>query len=80
MGAAETATEAARRKDLRAFRVVMAAFAMLSVIAGAVIGFLPDLLPLPPDQSLTLASVLLVIGIVDTLVLLQWDRLFGSEA
>ena len=55
----------------------MALFAFFSVAAGAVIGFVPDLLALTTDQSLGIASVLLLVGIVDTVVLLQWYRLFG---
>lgn len=76
MSARETDTEAARRKDIRAFRVVMALFAFLSVVAGALIGFLPDLLALSPEQARGVASVLLLVGLVDTVVLLQWSRLF----
>ena len=78
MSAHETVTEVARRKDLAAFRLVMVAFAVCSVVAGAVVGFAPDILSLTADQALNIASVLLVVGIVDTVVLLQWGRLFGT--
>ena len=76
MAVTETVTETARQKDLRAFRFVLAILAVASVIAGAVVGFVPDLLSLPPGQALSVSSVLLLMGIVDATVLLQWRRLF----
>jgi hypothetical protein len=73
---AGTLTASARKGDLLAFRAVMVAFAVLTVVSGAIIGLAP--LGLDDALSRQISSVLLLAGVGDTLVLRYWDRLFGT--
>jgi hypothetical protein len=61
---------------MRAFRRVMIAFAFTTVITGAIIGLVP--LGLDVGLSRQISSVLLLVGLCDTLVLRYWDRLFRA--
>jgi hypothetical protein len=73
-----TLTSSARDRDLRAFRRVMIGFALATVIAGGIIGLVP--LGLDPVTSRYVSSLLLLVGVGDSLVLWCWDRLFRVDA
>lgn len=71
---ATSLTSMARANDRRAFRRVMALFAVSTVVGGVIIGFAP--LGIQDPLFRQVSSVLLLAGICDTLVLRFWDRLF----
>jgi hypothetical protein len=69
-------TEISRVGDLRFFRLVMVALALLTVAAGFLIGLSPSWLGLEADDARNIASVFVAAGVGDTLVLYFWDRIF----
>jgi hypothetical protein len=78
IGQATTVTEAARRTDVQHFRVVMIFLAVGSVLAGFLLGLLHHRLHLSAEEARDVASLFLVVGVADTLVLYHWDRIFRT--
>jgi hypothetical protein len=77
--AATEPTDAKRRADLNAFRVVTAGLALSTVAAAALIIFVHEYLRLSTEDARGLASALLLIGMADTWVLYFWDRIFRGN-
>ncbi len=74
-----TATDVTRRQDLQHFRAVMIFLAFGTVVAGFLLRLAHDWLHLSADEARDLATLFLVVGVADTLVLYHWDRLFGPK-
>ena len=74
----DTITDRKRREDLRFFRQVMVVLAVAMVSVGLLIILFQHSLSLSADEARDIASVFLVVGAVDTLVLYYWPRLFPS--
>jgi protein-S-isoprenylcysteine O-methyltransferase Ste14 len=75
-GPPDTLTAAVRRNDRHAFRLVMSFFAVVTVLAGVVVAFVP--LGIEDLVARSVSSALLLAGICDTLVLRFWHRLFPT--
>jgi hypothetical protein len=73
-------THVARVADVRAFRVITTILALGTVVAAGGLGLIHDRLHLTHDDARTIASVLLVVGVVDTLILYFWERLFSKPS
>jgi hypothetical protein len=74
-----TATDTTRRQDLQHFRAVMMVLAFGTVVAGFLLRIGHDWLQLSAEEARDLATLFLVVGVADTLVLYNWDRLFGRR-
>jgi hypothetical protein len=75
-----TVTEVARRRDLQHFRVVMIFLAIVTVSAAFVLRIFHNALHLTIDEARDVASLFLIVGVIDTLVLVYWGRLFDTSS
>jgi hypothetical protein len=73
-------TIATRRQDLRFFRGVMVVLAVATVLAAGALLPWHARLGLSGDEARRIATLFLLAGMADTLVLYFWDRLFGADA
>lgn len=71
----DTAIERAR--SLKFVQIVFAVLAVLSLAASLIVGLHGEALDLPEASQRTIAIAFLCVGVLDTGLLLAWERIFA---
>jgi hypothetical protein len=72
-------TDESRRTDLTHFRTVMIILAVGTVCTGIALYAFHDWLRLTAAEARDVATVFILAGMADTLILYFWDRIFGKR-
>jgi hypothetical protein len=73
-----TVTDTTRRQDVKHFRAVMIFLAFTTIAIGFLLGLFHSRLPLTAEEARDVATLFLLVGVADTLVLYNWERIFGA--
>jgi hypothetical protein len=68
------------RPGERLTKVVFAGFALASVLAGLGIYIFSEVLDIDEDTAQVVSTGFLVVGIIDTVVLYLWNRIFRRRS
>jgi hypothetical protein len=63
----------------RIVKLVLAVMALGTLATGFILYVFADAIGYSPDTAKTIAIVFLIVGLLDYLLLMLWDRIFGPK-